>query len=131
MVVSPAPPTPLPTWLAARLTEPVMSSPTRPLPVRRVAGTAHYARAILKYETRRVAQAPQGRRNDTLNRAAFALGQLTASGLLPAALAYAELFEAARGAGLDRDPGCGQRGIDRTIRSGLTAGARKPRTSAA
>ncbi len=131
VVVSSAPPAPLPAWLAARLTEPVMSSPTRPLPVRGVAGAARYARAIVKYETRRVAQAPHGRRNDTLNRGAFALGQLTAAGLLPAALAYAELFEAARRAGLDRDPGCGQRGIDRTIRSGLTAGARKPRGSAA
>ncbi len=131
IVVSPAPPAPLPAWLASRLAEPVMSSPTGQLPVRGVADAARYGRAVLDRETRRVAQANRGQRNDTLNRAAFALGQLTAAGLLPAALAYAALFEAARQAGLDHDPGCGRRGIDRTIRSGLTAGARKPRRSAA
>ncbi len=59
------------------------------------------------------------------------LGQLTTAGLLPTALVYAKLFEAAIHAGLDRDPGCGQRAIDRTIRSGLAAGARKSRSSTA
>lgn len=57
--------------------------------------------------------------------------QLTAAGFLPVELAYAELFNAACRAGLDCDPGCGKRGIHRTIRSGLTAGARKPRISGA
>jgi Bifunctional DNA primase/polymerase, N-terminal len=131
LVVSPAPPAPLPAWLRVRLSNPGMPSPAAPLPFGGAADAGRYGRAALQRETRRVAQAPRGQRNDTLNRAAFALGQLTAAGLLPAALVRAELFDAARRAGLDRDPGCGPRGIDRTIRSGLTAGARKPRGSAA
>jgi Bifunctional DNA primase/polymerase, N-terminal len=131
VIVSAIPPAPLPGWLAMRLAEPVMSSAGTPLPVYGIADAVQYGQAALDRETRRVAQARRGRRNDTLNRAAFALGQLTAAGLLPAALAYTKLFEAAVQAGLDHDPGCGPRGIDRTIRSGLTAGARKPRSSAA
>jgi hypothetical protein len=94
-------------------------------------GPAGYARAALDCEIRRVASAPAGRRNDTLNRAAFNLGQLSAAGLLRGSVICAALTGAARRAGLDHDPGCGPRGIDRTIRSGLTAGARKPRTRAA
>jgi Bifunctional DNA primase/polymerase, N-terminal len=131
LVVSPAPPAPLPAWLRVRLSNPGMPSPGAPLPFGRAADAGRYGRAALDRETRRVAHAPRGQRNDTLNRAAFALGQLAAAGLLPAALVRAELFDAARQAGLDRDPGCGRGGIDRTIRSGLTAGARKPRGRAA
>jgi Bifunctional DNA primase/polymerase, N-terminal len=131
VVVSADPPAPLPFWLAARLAEPVTSSRAGQSPVRQIAAIARYGRVALERETRRVAHARRGQRNDTLNRAAFALGQLTASGFLDTKLVYTELFDAARKAGLDRDPGCGQRGIDRTIRSGLTAGARNPRRSAA
>jgi hypothetical protein len=131
LAVTAVPPVPLPGWLATRLAEPSMPSPAGPLPGHGAAHPGRYAQAILDRETRRVAHAPHGRRNDTLNRAAFTLGQLTAAGLLPAALARAELAAAARQAGLDRDPGCGPRGIDRTIRSGLTAGARNPRNRAA
>jgi hypothetical protein len=130
-VVSPAPPAPLPAWLATRLTEPVVYSPAGRSAARDVENSARYGRAALDRETWRVAQACRGQRNDTLNRAAFALGQLIAAGFLDAGLVYAELFDAARRAGLDRDLRCGPRGIDRTIRSGLTAGARNPRSSAA
>jgi Bifunctional DNA primase/polymerase, N-terminal len=131
VIVSAIPPAPLPGWLAMRLAEPVPCAPGTPSPVGGIADAARYGQTVLDRQTRRVAHARLGQRNDALNRAAFALGQLAAAGLLPAALAYAQLFEAAVQAGLDRDPGCGPRGIDRTIRSGLTAGARKPRSSAA
>jgi hypothetical protein len=130
-VVSTVSPAPLPGWLAMRLAEPVIASPAPPLSMHGATDTNGYGWAVLDRETRRVAQAGHGQRNDTLNRAAFALGQLSAAGLLPAALAHSELFEAACRAGLDRDPGCGRRGIDRTIRSGLTAGACKQHGSAA
>ena len=131
VIVSPVPPAPLPGWLAMRLAEPVMSSAGTPSPAHGIASTARYGRAVLDRETRRVAYARRGQRIDTLNRAAFALGQLTAAGLLPAKLAYAKLFKAAIQSGLDRDAGCGSHGIDRTIRSGFSAGARNPRSSAA
>lgn len=130
VAVTPAPPAPLPDWLANRLAGAVPSPAGLP-PACDVAHPGRYASAALQRQCRRVAQARQGRRNDTLNRAAFALGQLTATGLLPATLAHAGLFAAACQAGLDRDPGCRWRGIDRTVRSGLTAGARNPRRRAA
>jgi hypothetical protein len=134
-VIDPAGPVPLPRWLAAQLAEPITprpaSQPGLPAPAWAAADPAGYARAALDCEIRRVASAPAGRRNDTLNRAAFNLGQLSAAGLLRGSVICAALTGAARRAGLDHDPGCGPRGIDRTIRSGLTAGARKPRTRAA
>jgi hypothetical protein len=77
--------------------------------------------AALRQEARRVATAAEGTRNDTLNRAAFSLGQLAAAGLLPDSGVITALAEAARQSGL---PG---REALRTIRSGMTAGARHPR----
>jgi hypothetical protein len=89
-----------------------------------------YALAALRGEVDRVLAATS-HRNDTLNQAAFALGQLIAAGILPQHLAYRALTEAARRVGLDTDANCGPRGIDATIRSGFKAGARQPRRSAA
>jgi hypothetical protein len=79
-----------------------------------------YASAALAAESDRVARAPVGSRNDTLNRAAFALGRLVGGGLLDAADVVRELDAAARFAGLSRTE------TRRTIHSGLTAGRRAP-----
>ena len=90
-------------------------------PVRRpIAHPDRYARAALAAETERVASAPVGTRNDTLNRAAFALGRLVGAGLLGQADVVRDLDAAARRAGLGRAE------IRGTIRSGLTAGRRSP-----
>jgi hypothetical protein len=75
-----------------------------------------YAAVALDSETDRVARAPVGTRNDTLNRAAFRLGRLVAAGMLDAWLVRTELERAALAAGLGRAE------IRRTIRSGMTAG---------
>ncbi len=128
-VVNDAFPAVLPPWLTRQLAEPAEPPRTSPPPAPFHGG--RYARAALDREIRRVAAAPPGRRNDTLNRAAFSLGQLTAAGLLPAAVVHTELTRAARVCGLDRDPGCGPRGIAATIHSGLAGGARRPRPLAA
>jgi bifunctional DNA primase/polymerase-like protein len=85
-----------------------------------IAHPARYAAAALAAEADRVARAPVGARNDTLNRAAFALGRLVGAGLLDAHLAATELAAAAAFAGLGRVE------TRRTIRSGLTAGRRQP-----
>ena len=82
-----------------------------------------YVMAALHGEALRVAGAREGTRNDTLNRAAFALGQLVASGLLPELPVVAALADAAAQAGLP------EREARRTIRSGMTAGSRRPRSS--
>ena len=91
------------------------------LPVRRaIAYPDRYAQAALVAESDRVASAPVGTRNDTLNRAAFALGRLVGAGLLDPGDVVRELDAAARRCGLGRAE------IRRTIRSGLNAGRRSP-----
>ena len=115
---------PLPAWIARLLLEePALPEITRPLPaLDRVQGRA-YALAAFREETRRVAEARVGTRNDTLNRAAFSLGQLVAAGLIPPLPVMTGLADAAAQAGLPADE------ARRTIRSGMAAGVRKPRPS--
>ena len=73
-----------------------------------------------------VRAAPSGSCNDTLNRAAFNLGQLVAAGLLDADQVREVLLAAALAA-----PATGhadrQRKAKATITSGLRGGAAKPR----
>jgi Bifunctional DNA primase/polymerase, N-terminal len=115
---------PLPAWIARLLLEePALPEITRPLPsLDRGQGRA-YALAAFREETRRVAEARVGTRNDTLNRAAFSLGQLVAAGLIPPLPVMTGLADAAARAGLPADE------ARRTIRSGMAAGVRKPRPS--
>jgi hypothetical protein len=96
-----------------------------PAPAGRASGGAiahpgRYAQVALDAEAERVAFAAVGSRNDTLNRAAFALGRLVGAGLLDERSVARELSAAARHAGLGRGE------TARTIRSGLTAGRRQP-----
>jgi hypothetical protein len=115
---------PLPAWIARLLLEePALPEITRPLPALDRAQGRAYALAAFREETRRVAEARVGTRNDTLNRAAFSLGQLVAAGLIPPLPVMTGLADAAARAGLPADE------ARRTIRSGLAAGARKPRPS--
>lgn len=85
-----------------------------------IAHPDRYASVALAAAADRVARAPVGTRNDTLNRAAFALGRLVGAGLLDAATVTRELIAAGRWAGLGRAE------TTRTIRSGLGAGRRQP-----
>jgi hypothetical protein len=91
-----------------------------PPPRRLISHPDRYAQVALESETTRVAYAAVGCRNDTLNRAAFALGRLIGAGLLDEYAVVRELAAAARYAGLGRSE------TSRTIRSGLTAGRRQP-----
>jgi hypothetical protein len=84
-----------------------------------IARPERYAAVALEAEADRVAHAPVGARNDTLNRAAFALGRLVGAGLLDPGTVVYELTVAARWAGLGRDE------TVRTIGSGMTAGRRQ------
>jgi len=116
-------PAPLPPWLA-RLIRDAYEPPTVPAPRLPVSDTAQgraYAMAALRAELDRVASARPGTRNDTLNRAAFSLGQLVAAGLIPPIPVITSLIGAARHAGLPEEEAV------RTVRSGLAAGGRKPR----
>ena len=115
-------PVPLPPWIARLLTDRPPAGASLPVPRGGVQGTA-YAMAALRDEARMVAAARPGTRNDTLNRAAFSLGQLVAAGLLPPLAVASTLADAAERAGLPAGE------ARRTIRSGLAAGARCPRGS--
>jgi len=98
----------------------LIAGPPPPPSHRPVAHPSRYARAALAAEADRVARAPVGTRNDTLNRAAYALGRFIGAGLLDEAETTRELEDAARFAGLGRAE------IRGTLRSGLTAGRRAP-----
>lgn len=80
-----------------------------------------YAASALHRELARVAAAVQGSRNDTLNRAAFNLGQLAGAGLLDVNQVIDELERVAIGNGL------GPVETRRTVASGLAAGLQHPR----
>lgn len=91
---------PFPDWLTRRLTE-TRSSPEATdiangdLVAAHGDGADGDPMAALHYAENRVATAPEGTRNDTLNRAAYYTGQLTSAGLLPAGLVASSLLDAA------------------------------------
>jgi hypothetical protein len=119
LTINTTPPQPLPAWITATLTTTprTMTAPAAPA----MKDPASYALAALTGELDKLLAAVPGRRNDALNRAAFALGQLTGAQLLDEATAHDELVSAAGRIGLPRDE------AERTIASGLTAGTRHPR----
>lgn len=119
-------PVPLPGWLAGLAGR----KPAPPAPVMPRVTVTHdgrgYAAAALRGEADAVRAAARGHRNDQLNRSAFALGQLVAAGHLAESDVTSALTSAAESAGLVADDGMSQ--VQRTIASGLSAGAAKPRT---
>ncbi|MCC7066292.1 MAG: bifunctional DNA primase/polymerase [Planctomycetes bacterium] len=82
---------------------------------------AAYVNKALEGETDRVLASVEGTRNDTLNKSAFALGQLVGAGALDHERARAALHTAAISIGLSDAE------ADGTIGSGLQAGASEPR----
>ena len=81
-----------------------------------------YAEAALRDEVARVRSASEGCRNNVLNCASFSLGQLVAGGVLDEGQVRAALMAAAASVGLPEPEAAS------TIRSGMTAGAKEPRT---
>lgn len=78
-----------------------------------------WALAAMEGEVRRAADAPAGERNETLNRAAFRLGQIAGAGALPEAMVRAALEDVASAwPNLKKSRG--------TIESGLKAGIAEP-----
>ena len=111
----------VPAHLVARMVKP--ARPARPAP--RPAATPPspgYWGAALQGELDAIATAPEGTRNETLNRAAFNLGTLIAAAGEQPDDVTALLAAAAAQAGLEEWE------ADGTIRSGLTAGMDQPRS---
>jgi hypothetical protein len=81
-----------------------------------------WAAAAFESELGRIRQAAQGTRNHTLNRAAFALGQLVGSRHLDGVLVHEALVAAGTAIGLTK------REVRTTVASGMRAGRRSPRS---
>ncbi len=90
-------------------------------PATKKAIQSRYAGAALNGEVSRVLSAPQGERNNSLNKAAYYLGQLVGGGMLNQAEVTEALANAALQTGLDESE------TKATINSGLAAGNKKPR----
>ena len=115
-------PAPLPSEVAERLQRPAQAPRQPPSAGHNTpAGGTPYGRKALDLELAQVRQAQEGERNDTLNRAAYNLGQLIGAGELGRAEVEAELQAAADAVGLP------EREADKTIKSGLDAGQQDPR----
>ncbi len=109
----------IPTWMSERL---IRQQPERkPMPDINLFGTSPYGKAALEEEINGVAVAPEGTRNDSLNRAAFALGQLVAGGEVDQSDAWRSLEAAALASGLTISE------TNKTIHSGFAAGLGEPR----
>jgi hypothetical protein len=113
----------MPEWLDLAVDRPVPERPaaTAHEPIRLSEAVDRWAAVAMSGEIDRVRDAPEGSRNHTLNRAAFALGQITGAGLLDSSEVEASLRDAALSAGLS------ERESMLTIRSGLSAGEARPR----
>lgn len=104
-----------------RPARPTVPAPIDPFDPARTGTGQGYARAALDGEVDRLLSAQNGTRNHTLNRAAFSLSQLVATGTLDQQLVIGALTAAARQVGLDEHE------ILPTILSGFTAGQQHPR----
>ena len=95
-----------------------------PVPADKLDRARAYADAACGRELDRLQKAPKHQRNDTLNKAAFKLGQLLPYGLFDPVAVTTDLARAAAEIGLDDHE------IGPTITSGLKAGSQHPRRSA-
>jgi hypothetical protein len=116
-------PPPAPAWLL-ELATPPPPPPAPPLALAHPRAANRYVEAALRGEAEAVAQAPVGTRNQRLNLAAYRLGRLVAAGLVDEASVRETLLAAAEASGLPRRESLA------TVRSGLGAGMRAPRTLA-
>lgn len=111
-------------WIATH-NEPERTYTPEPVSVTPDTAHAKYAQTALDNEASLLASAPAGTRNDQLNKAAFALGQLVASGHLTADTVKRALFEASTRNGLVKDDGV--KAFEETFTSGLRSGMGQPR----
>lgn len=111
----------MPAWLVHLLTEERRHEAVDVRQVRRDRGVSAWASTALAGEIERVQTAPEGTRNQTLNRSAFVLGQIVGGGHLD----HDDVADLLGQAGLAS--GLGDREVRMTIASGLRSGARHPR----
>ncbi|MCX4800609.1 bifunctional DNA primase/polymerase [Streptomyces sp. NBC_01214] len=118
-------PAPLPEWLATALT--ARPKRVRDVPAPLTVKGSRYAKAALDSEVRNVAHAGDGTRNDTLLRAARALGRFVASGDLTRVEVEQALSSAAAGNATESERYYDDvitRGLDWSIANNPTSGRR-------
>jgi hypothetical protein len=111
----------LPDDLLRRVVKREVPAPVPIGPVHQPDNADAWARAALDGEAARVRTAPNGSRNNALNRAAFSLGQIVAGGALERRVVEQVLVESAIAVGLT------EREARATISSGLRSGGERPR----
>ena len=111
----------LPDWLERLVSPPTVETPVQRDPIQVSVAIDRWAAAALRGEVERVRHAAEGSRNHTLNRSAFALGQIAGAGVIDASEVELHLKDAAVSIGL------GEREATLTIQSGLAAGLARPR----
>ena len=109
----------LPDWAYAR--KRIQSEPASTIIVE--GRTTSYGLEALNAECERVANAPRHTANDTLNRASFQIGRLSAGGEIAEPEARAALYAAAYQRGIPRGE------TERTFNSGFSAGRNEPRSA--
>ena len=114
-----------PDWLVEVLGRPKTRVAAGRVKASSASGATAYARRAFQEERHAVLSAVEGTRNETLNRAAFSLGQLVASDELDEAQVRDGLADAGIAAGL------GEGEARATIASGLDAGKDSPRPARA
>jgi hypothetical protein len=129
-VIHDAEPEPLPDWLVGLLTQaapkpPLLECPSLP---GQVSNLPAYAQAALQSEAQRVASAARGGRNHALNKAAYHLGRLVGAGVIPEPVATQTLIQAASHHFGSTRADMSEAEAHTTIRSGLHAGAARPRS---
>jgi hypothetical protein len=112
-------PAPWPAIMTALMNPPKVAPP-KVAPLRERGTSPRYAESALDKELEIVRSAKEGTRNDTLNAAAFNLGQLVGAGQLSEHVVRDELLSAAVSAGLPSSD-------IKTIESGLRSGMASPR----
>jgi predicted P-loop ATPase len=125
-----ADPAPPPGWLLDLLLHPATEPPPPPRPampaVASSSETTPYGKKALESEAQRVATATDGTRNETVNRAAFAIGRLVGGGEIDESDAKIALLDACAANGLLADD---EKGTTDTIYRALAAGAEKPKSA--
>ncbi len=112
----------MPDWMVERLREPQRERVVS-VPDVSTIRSSRWAQAAVAGELRLVQHAGEGTRNDTLNRAAFNLGQIVGSGLLSEIDVTDRLLQAGMSIGLS------ERECVATVTSGLRAGRTVPRSA--
>jgi len=113
----------LPAWAITKLTA-TTTAPTAPTPARMPASGGGYGARALADECSKITSAEDGTRNNTLNTAALKIGRLVAGGEIDRHVAEADLLGAAVSIGLPENE------ARATIRSGMAAGLKSPRSRA-